>query len=616
MDTLSTRALVQQLADDLGYLEQHAIRREDVPAAARVRLAAALVRNAIGPTLDSQQPVPLHVVVVGGAGAGKSTIANLLSGSTASEANPQAGFTRHPIAFTAIPGPITWANHLGFLGPLTRLTQPAPSSLDQDVYQVRRVMVDPQTFSLLNEWVVWDCPDMTTWAAQAYTSRLIEAAGLADVIVYVASDERYNDEIPTQFLKMLLESGKPVVCVLVKMREEIADQLVAHFRAEVLGKMPNGLGRGVVSVLAIPYLQPEQLADPIRGAAKYRIPLLNQIAVLGSPVAAARRRTVLGASAYLVQNKASLLRVAQADVQALESWRLLVQRGREEFDARYAREYLASEKYRGFDEALVRLMSLLELPGIGQVVSGTLYVVRTPFRLLGGWISQALSRPDTPSRPEEPILRESLAAWSTELRKESLRKTNEHALWQHLSQGYQSAGLDVHLEQRFLSAYRDYQANLALEVDRTARNIYEKLEQNPIALNSLRATKFALDAAAIGGTLMAGGLNYWDIVLVPLVATLTHKLVEFLGQQVVDSEREATRQRQAGILREHLSQPLADWLTAWPTSGGSPFERMQLALTRIPGAITQLDERVRSDRFLETPSPPHSALDSQGQPGV
>ena len=60
---------------------------------------------------------------------------------------------------------------------------------------------------------------MTTWAAAGYVPRLLEVAALADVLVYVASDERYNDEVPTQFLKLLLQAGKPVVVCLTKMRE-------------------------------------------------------------------------------------------------------------------------------------------------------------------------------------------------------------------------------------------------------------------------------------------------------------------------------------------------------------------------------------------------------------
>ena len=126
METLTARALTGQLADDLGWLEQHCRKQPGrstgktaaPPAASKLRLAAALVRNCIGPALDDQPPTPIHVVVVGGAGAGKSTVANLLSGATAAEANPQAGFTRHPIAYTSTTGPLNWTGHVGFLGPL------------------------------------------------------------------------------------------------------------------------------------------------------------------------------------------------------------------------------------------------------------------------------------------------------------------------------------------------------------------------------------------------------------------------------------------------------------------------------------------------------------------
>jgi len=321
METLTARALTGQLADDLGWLEQHCRKQADeAQAASKLRLAAALVRNCIGPALDDQPPTPIHVVVVGGAGAGKSTVANLLSGATAAEANPQAGFTRHPIAYTSITGPLNWTGHVGFLGPLHPLTQPSPSSLDEDVYQVRRIPADPTSFDLLKEFVVWDCPDMTTWAAGNYIPRLMEAAALADLLVYVASDERYNDEAPTQFLNLLLQTGKPVVVCLMKMRESDATALIAHFQKEVVQHLPNPPGGGVIAVLAIPFLTPAQLADPARQAARYRIPLLNQVAVLGMPAVAARRRTLAGAAQFLVRHRDQLLSVAQQDLRAMQSW--------------------------------------------------------------------------------------------------------------------------------------------------------------------------------------------------------------------------------------------------------------------------------------------------------
>src|SRR5437016_5957296 len=255
MDQSITRALTSQLAEDLGWLEQHC-RRQGDPAsqAGELRLAEALVRNTIGPYLDQQPVEPLHVAVVGGAGAGKSTVANLLSGTAAAEANPQAGFTRHPVAYVSTNGPLSWTAHAGFLGPLHRLTDPAPASLDADVYQVRHVPAESNTFALLPRFVVWDCPDMTTWAAGGYVWRLLEIAGLADVVVYVASDERYNDEAPTQFLHLLLSAGKPVIVVLQKMKAPDVPAFIAHFQNAVLSKMPAG----TVGCLAIPFLKPAQ----------------------------------------------------------------------------------------------------------------------------------------------------------------------------------------------------------------------------------------------------------------------------------------------------------------------------------------------------------------------
>src|SRR5947209_3080753 len=304
MDTLGIRTLTSQLADDLAWLEAHCRGQADQAGhAGKLRFAAALVRNCIGPFLNGQAAAPLHVAVAGGPGAGKSTVANLLSGAVMAEANPQAGFTRHPIAYTSANGSGTWPAHLGFLGPLQRLGKASPASLDADVYQVRRVTDSPGSFTLLHNFVVWDCPDMTTWAAASYVPRLLEIAALADVVVYVASDERYNDEVPTQFLHLLLQAGKAVVVCLAKMQEADAPALVAHFRQEVLSKLT---GRAL-ACMTIPYLSPAQLVDPIKGAAKYRVPLLNQVAVLGEPAQTARQRTVRTATNYLLAAQEQLL---------------------------------------------------------------------------------------------------------------------------------------------------------------------------------------------------------------------------------------------------------------------------------------------------------------------
>src|SRR5438270_4674661 len=154
MDAADHRQLVSLLASDLAWLEDHCRRQ---PASAReagqLRLAAALVRNVVGPFLDGGAATPLHIAVVGGAGTGKSTVVNFLVGSPVAEANPQAGYTRHPTAYLQANTSSGWAGHLGFLGPLRKLDQPAPGNLDEDVYQVRRL--PGHVPSPLGDVVIW-----------------------------------------------------------------------------------------------------------------------------------------------------------------------------------------------------------------------------------------------------------------------------------------------------------------------------------------------------------------------------------------------------------------------------------------------------------------------------
>lgn len=596
MEQLAVRTLTSQLAEDLAWLEQHARSQPQHAArAGELRYAAALVRNVLAPFLEGQGPMPLHVAVVGGAGAGKSTVANMLCGAILAESNPQAGFTRHPVAYAHANSNIAWPASLGFLGSLQRLSRTEPSSLDADVYQVRRVGQEAGQFGVLDKYLVWDCPDMTTWAATSYVPRLLEVAALADVVVYVASDERYNDEVPTQFLRLLLESGKMVVVCLMKMREADAPAFLAHFQREVLDRMPAR----AVATLAVPQLTHAQLVDPNRNAPVYRVPIVNQIFVLGEPNLAARQRTVRSATAYLVNFQQQLLSVARDDLIALSGWRQLVRDGKGEFDARYRREFLTGERFRRFDEALVRLLELLELPGIGKFASLALDVLRWPYTWGKKLFTTAFSRPDASVMPERQVLETGLAGWIDYLHKESVRKASAHPLWQHVQQGF-NAGLDTTAKERFNESFRGFQLSLGDEVERTARAIYEDLEKNPVALNAFRGTKFTAEVGLIlggaGTVLASGGLSLPFVIaaaaLAPLSASVVQMLTEFFGMQYVDFHREQARARQEALVSQHISVPLADWLTNWPTTGGSAYERLQLVLRRMPENLQKLEATI------------------------
>ncbi len=590
MDPHDHRAKVRQLADDLGWLEDHCRRQPELAVhAAHLRLATALTRNVVGPAVEGQPARPLFVAVVGGAGSGKSTVVNFLAGSAVAEANPQAGYTRHPTAYLPAALGVQWPSYLGFLGPLQRLSQPQPGNLDEDVYQVRRAPpaagADP-----LADFVVWDCPDMTTWASTGYVSRLMEVVGLADAVVYVASDERYNDEAPTQFLHLLVKAGKAVVVCLTKVKEEDAPALTEHFRREVLGRLPAAAGGSIppVPVVVIPNVPAEVRADPAGLGAKYRVQLVNQLLALCPTPEAARARTVQNAVGYLQTAAEGLLDVARRDLMELDAWKNLVHAGRAGFEDRYRREFLAGESFRRFDRTREQVLAMLEFSGPGRFLSAFLALLRAPYRYARDFLVRMLSRPEMPSLSEHTVCTAALAAWLDGLQAEALRRAGTHPLWKQITHGF-DAGLKHQGQDRFQQQFRTFELKETDELDEYAKAVPERLANSPALLNTLRLGVVAFDLAAAAFVLwLTWPPSVYQLLLILLAVSLTRQLVELLVRQVVDAGRNRLRNHREALVREHLSGPLAAWLADWPTSAGSSLERLQLVLRRVPDTIREL----------------------------
>jgi hypothetical protein len=92
-----------------------------------------------------------------------------------------------------------------------------------------------------------------------------------------------------------------------------------------------------------------------------------------------------------------------------------------------------------------------------------------------------------------------------------------------------------------------------------------------------------------------------DLILVPLSASVTHHLVEFMGKKYVDAQRAQARERQQALLSRHVSEPLSQWLAKWPLTGGSCYERLDLALQRVPENLRRVDAAMEQ-RGHATPS--------------
>ncbi|MCS6866978.1 MAG: GTPase domain-containing protein [Gemmataceae bacterium] len=606
MEPTEHRLTISQLAEDFRWLEDHCRRQPDLVAlAGRLRLASALTRNVVGPFLEGQPARPLHIAVVGGAGTGKSTVVNFLAGAVVAEANPQAGYTRHPTAFLP-PGPsFPWPSFLGFLGPLQRLSDDQPANTDRDVYQVKRIPAregaEPHP---LAGCVIWDCPDMTTWAAENYVNRLLEVAGLADVVVYVASDERYNDEVPTQFLHLLVSAGKAIVVVLTKMRAADAAALVGHFRQEVLGRLPVSPSGAIppIPVMALPQLTPDERRDPAGVAAPHRAALVQAIRAVCPSEDAARTRTVVNAARYLSVAGEGLLDVARSDLAQLEAWKAAVAAGQRDFEERYRREFLSGERFGRLDIYAERLLELLEPAGAGRIVSQLLWLLRSPYRWLRDSLYALVVRPEVLGVPEKTVVEASFQSWLDFLQAEALRKAGTHPLWKQLATRF-AAELAPQARERFTHNFRTFEVQQRQDVEAAGQALIARWEKNPALLYSLRGGKWGLDVAIIAAVTYYTWPPGWLLLLIPVGVALTHQLAEWFIRCLVEGTRQRLRAEREALLTATLTQPLADWLTQWPSTGGTSLEKLQQVLHRVPVAIRRLEQRV-SERVTTAFPPP------------
>jgi hypothetical protein len=577
------------LAVDLTWLEGFARERPELhDSVVPLRLSAALLRNQVGPHLQHRPSSPLHIAIVGGAGTGKSTLANFLIGRAVAETNAQAGYTRHPVAYVSADLPAAQQLRPGILGPLQPVPGPVASNLDEDVFQVRPVegMETP-----LQSAVIWDCPDMTTWKALDYQTRLVETIGLADLIIYVASDERYNDAWPTQYLRYILQSGKPVVACLTKMQPSQVAALVEHFRTQVIAKIPECAG--VSATVALPQISTIEQADPAGSAA--RAPLTESIAWWLQNPDKTRQQGVQRAVRFLSQFQETLLLPARFDLQAAAQWESWVEHYKKTFIQRYQNEHLVGEQFPRFNAALVRLIEILELPGAGQIISKTMHLLRTPYRMIKGWFRQ----PDYQTLPEAEVLTSGFQGWLDYLRHATLQQNDQLPIWQSLRRAFHDKR-DTDLMDALRQRCVEFSNKQALETETTARAIYEELEKSPSALNALRGFKFTVEAASLTGAIVTAGTHFLLYpLLLPVVASITQALAETLGKTYVDAQREKARQRQLDLFKETLAEPLAAELSRWPGELIPSLAELKVIVDRLPQKMSELKQAVEASAHLE-----------------
>ena len=192
----------------------------------------------------------------------------------------------------------------------------------------------------------------------------------------------------------------------------------------------------------------------------------------------------------------------------------------------YQRDYLNHpHHYETFQLAMTELLNLMEIPGLARILAGTRKILTWPVRQIMKLGRKRLHIAD--SSYEIALLNQIAEHMLIQLADKLLDKADQSQQgqwWRQVNSMLRSQRQD--LLHDFGLAAKDYHLTFQQDVENAAHRLYYKLQEQPIVLNGLRATRATADAAVIALTLQMGGIGLHDLVIAPAMLTLTSLLAE------------------------------------------------------------------------------------------
>jgi hypothetical protein len=274
-----------------------------------------------------------------------------------------------------------------------------------------------------------------------------------------------------------------------------------------------------------------------------------------------KKRALRGAVRFLDRRLDDLLAPLKAELSVTEYWHAIVERAtRQEFHDRYRRDYLEGEQYVDFNQTLVKLLDLLEVPGIGPIISTISKGLRALSTAIVGTAASALravfrAKPAPQVRaPERDVVVACFEHWLGTLRNEAQVQADrgQHAAWSKIASRLGSYDFIVSFTKDLGAAYVAYRERMDRITDERARALYEIIRRNPKLLHSLRGLKLALDAGTTTLIVASHGLNWTDAVIAPLVIPLQRLLLEYGLERYLDVQKARLKDEQLAALTEMI----------------------------------------------------------------
>jgi len=163
----------------------------------------------------------LWVAFIGGTGTGKSAIFNAFCGQPLSESGIERPKTSGPIAYAHKDAPI----EIRF--PIRSVRIDRKASHDDDFIpstgKPQHLLVLEHQKEELSHLILIDTPDLDSVAVE--NRRIAEDLYLlSDGIVFVTSQEKYADDVPSQFFRKVIEEKKPYFFLLNKVQHSMTEE--------------------------------------------------------------------------------------------------------------------------------------------------------------------------------------------------------------------------------------------------------------------------------------------------------------------------------------------------------------------------------------------------------
>lgn len=510
--------------------------------------AEAFIRK--GLLLASDPKLPLQIAIIGPTQAGKSSLTNVILNSHVAQVSPLAGYTVHPQGFCVEVSLAACYNLQHYFGRYQQLT---PAQLSKNRYDCYALGENTHPTPLLPPCVFWDTPDFDSIDASDYKEGVIRTIALADIIVLVVSKEKYADQSVWELMMMLAAFKQPTLLCINKLsagnEEVIIGSLQEKWRAARSDAFPT--------VVPLFYVKETGLPSWSSHYSQVFFQLAKQVD---------HRKHKQHQQALINHYWQGWIEPILAEQQMRKDWQALIDTLIVDGLSNYQRDYLNHpHHYETFQKALLELLHLLEIPGLAKVLLKIRRFLTWPFRkmlqigqhkILAGFINQELVLLNQ-------IAEHLLFQLADQLRDKHGTDIEQQRWWNGLYRLLRQRHSE--LLQNFNQAAVQYQQDFQPEIDATAQRLYKKLAQQPVVLNSLRATRVSADALLIAVSIQMGGIGLHDLFITPAMLSITSLLTESaIGGYMKKLEAQLKQQQRVAIEKSLFINVLQQTLLELP----------------------------------------------------